>query len=143
MSNTRAARATKVEAERSETTSRWPLRMSQKAAKDFAALNDCDRSRVLRCLSGAIRPEQWKKLAGYVRSEVWRVRVVRALRLIVNVQRGVAYVWRIVARKDAYRTADNLDPRLTLTGVPIEEFLMTTAAEGAAAKPARGPGHTR
>lgn len=108
----------------------WPLRMSPRAAKDFDNLIKSHRDKVVKCLTTPIGTGKWKKLES--KYDLWRMHVNHAVRLVVNVQRGVAYVWRILDRKDVYPTLDNQNPGLALTGITIEEFLMKSGAKQAA-----------
>ena len=100
------------------------LLITPQAEEDFEGLIDRYKDAVVRCLAEPIRREKWLKLEGYGNAKLWRVRVVRTLRLIVNVQHGVHYVWRIDDRKDVYPLLDHQDPRVPLTGITVEEFLM-------------------
>lgn len=126
----------------------WPLRVSSHAAKDFDDLIKNHRDKVLECLTSPIDPGRWKKLES--KHDLWRMRVDNAVRVVVNIQRGVAYVWRILDRKDVYRILRNQNPGHALTGITIEEFLMNTGAKSTrvgkdnGAKPAangNGNGH--
>lgn len=124
----------------------WPLRVSSHAAKDFDNLIKNHRDKVLECLTNPIVPGKWKKLES--KHDLWRMHVDHAVRLVVNIQRGVAYVWRILDRKDVYRILRNQNPGHALTGITIEEFLMKAGAKSTrvgkdnGAKPAaNGNGH--
>lgn len=124
----------------------WPLRVSSHAAKDFDELIKNHRDKVLECLTSPIDPGRWKKLES--KHDLWRMRVDNAVRVVVNIQRGVAYVWRILDRKDVYRVLRNQNPGHALTGITIEEFLMNAGAKSTrvgkdnGAKPAaNGNGH--
>ena len=114
--------------------------MSGQAAKDFDDLIKIHRDKVLACLTNPIVPAKWKKLES--KYDLWRMHVDHAVRLVVNIQRGVAYVWRIIDRKDVYRILRNQNPGHALTGITIEEFLMkagaknTAKSDNGAAKPA-------
>lgn len=99
----------------------WPLRVSRQAAKDFDNLNSDQRQQVVRCLGSLSRREKWMKLRGT--HDLWRVKAARGVRLVVNVQRGVAYVWRIDLRRDVYGSIWHQDSRVALTGITVEEFL--------------------
>jgi mRNA-degrading endonuclease RelE of RelBE toxin-antitoxin system len=110
-----------------------PLLVTPQAEKDFEGLILVKQQKVLRALEQPLRRDKTKKLDAHGDARLWRIRV-DDLRIVINARDGGEFIWRIADRKVVYRLVDNLDPRVPLSGINVEEFLMKNADKKAAPK---------